>query len=158
MTPARTGSARRALLVLCVVLGVSGSAVVAAPGLAARARSSDAPVFVNCQHFGRGGFSYRASIRPPTCTLQGLPVSGATEWNVSGLRWMGWGTTIAVANGVYHYRHGEYNSEGKLVFRVVPTRILLSRIRTGCDGRRFYTSVSDGETTERLADSCKAAV
>jgi hypothetical protein len=77
---------------------------------------------------------------------QGLPSSGANEWKLSNLRWSGWGTSIAVATGLYHYRHGEYR-DGKLVYPVVPTRIVLSRIRVGCDGRRYYTSTSEGEMT-----------
>jgi hypothetical protein len=60
-----------------------------------------------------------------------------------------------VATGLYHYRHGEYR-DGKLVYPVVPTRIVLFRIRVGCDGRHYYTSTSEGEVTNRLSASCTA--
>jgi hypothetical protein len=131
--------------------------VVAAIGLASAgsvsANAGGGQVFVNCQTFGTGGFAYRASVRPSVCVFQGLPASGAKEWNVTSLRWSDWGTSIAVAMGLYHYRHGEYK-EGKFVYPVVPIRIVLSRIRTGCGGHRFYTRVGDGEHTNRLADTC----
>lgn len=129
--------------------GVSAVASGAPP----TAKAGSSQVFVNCEMFSRGRFSYDASSRPATCTFQGLPNSGATEWRFSSLRWSGWGTAIAVATGLYHYRHGEYK-DGKFVYPVVSQRIVLSRIRTGCDGRRFYTSASDGEQANRLADSC----
>jgi hypothetical protein len=122
---------------------------------AAAAAGGAGQVFVNCQTFESGGFHYHASVRPSTCVFQGLPSSGANEWKLSNLRWSGWGTSIAVATGLYHYRHGEYRN-GKLVYPVVPTRIVLFRIRVGCDGRRYYTSTSEGEVTNRLSASCTA--
>jgi len=121
---------------------------------AASAGSNDGPVLVNCQTFGSGDFHYHASVRPSACVFQGLPPGGAKEWKVTSLRWSGWGTTVAVATGLYHYRHGEYR-EGKFVYPEVSTRIVLSRIRVGCHGRRYYTSVGDGEATNRLSASCK---
>lgn len=130
-------------------------AALAVGGGTVSANASGGEVFVNCQTFGSGGFHYHASVRPSTCVLQGLPSAGANEWKLSNLRWSAWGTSIAVATGLYHYRHGEYR-DGKLVYPVVPTRIVLSRIRVRCDGRRYYTSASEGEETNRLSASCTA--
>jgi hypothetical protein len=130
-------------------------AVCALGGGAVTANASDEQVFVNCQTFGSAGFGYQASLRPSACVFQGLPNGGSKEWKLSSLRWSGWGTSIAVASGLYHYRHGEY-LHGRFVYPVVSTRIVLSRIRVGCDGRRYYTSVSDGEGTNRLSASCTA--
>lgn len=130
-------------------------AVGVAWGGGVSADAGGAQVFVNCQTFEHGRFAYNASVSPSACVFQGLPPSGSKEWKFTGLRWSGWGTSIAVATGLYHYRHGEYK-EGKLVFPVVSTRVVLSRIRTGCGGRRFYTSVGDGEGSNRLADTCTA--
>jgi hypothetical protein len=134
----------------CAVL--VGVALVA---ITVTANAGGGQVFVNCQTFGSGGFGYHASVRPSTCVFQGLPPSGSKEWKLSSLRWSGWDTSIAVATGLYHYRHGEYR-DGRLVYPVVSTRIVLSRIRVGCDGRRYYTSVGDGEGTNRLSASCTA--
>ncbi len=134
----------------CAVL--VGVALLAIP---VTASAGGGQVFVNCQTFGSSGFGYHASVRPSTCVFQGLPPSGSKEWKLSSLRWSGWDTSIAVATGLYHYRHGEYR-DGKLVYPVVSTRIVLSRIRVGCDGRRYYTSVGDGEATNRLSASCTA--
>jgi hypothetical protein len=136
-----------ALAALLAALVVGGGAVPANAG--------GGQVFVNCQTFGSGGFGYHASVRPSTCVFQGLPPSGSKEWKLSSLRWSDWGTSIASATGLYHYRHGEYR-DGKLVYRVVPTRIVLFRIRVGCDGRRYYTRASEGEETNRLSASCTA--
>lgn len=136
-----------ALAALLAALAVGAGAV--------SANASGGEVFVNCQTFESGGFHYYASVRPSTCVFQGLPSVGVNEWKLSNLRWSGWGTSIAVATGLYHYRHGEYR-DGKLVYRVVPTRIALFRVRVGCHGRRYYTSASEGEETNRLSASCTA--
>ena len=136
-----------ALMALLVAFAVGGGAVPANAG--------GGEVFVNCQTFGSGGFHYHTSVRPSTCVLQGLPSVGANEWKLSNLRWSDWGTSIAVATGLYHYRHGEYR-DGRFVYPVVSTRIVLSRIRVGCDGRRYYTSASEGEESNRLSASCTA--
>ena len=149
----RTGYLSRTILLLALAVGGLGGAV--ASGASSHARPASSQIFVNCQTFGSGGFGYHASVRPSACVFQGLPNSGAKEWKLTSLRWSGWGTAIAVATGLYHYRHGEYE-EGKFVYPVVSTRIVLSRIRTGCGGRRFYTSAGDGEQTNRLSDGCKA--
>jgi hypothetical protein len=133
---------------LAVAIGV-------ALGGGVSADAGGSQVFVNCQTFEHGRFAYNASVRPSACVFQGLPPSGSKEWKITSLRWSGWGTSIAVATGLYHYRHGEYK-EGKFVYPIVKTRVVLSRIRTGCGGRRFYTSVGDGEATNRLADTCTA--
>lgn len=132
-----------------------GIALLAVVAVGSGTANGGGGVVVNCQTFGSGGFGYHPSVRPTSCVFQGLPPSGSKEWKLSSLRWSGWGTSIAVATGLYHYRHGEYR-EGKLVYPVVSTRIVLSRIRVGCDGRRYYTSVSDGEATNRLSASCAA--
>jgi hypothetical protein len=153
-----TGGRLLATAALCaglLALIAPGVSTGIASGATSRARSGSSQVFVNCESFERGRFVYHARIRPSSCTLQGLPNTGAKEWKLSSLRWSGWGTTIAVATGLYHYRHGEYK-EGKLVYPEVSTRIVLSRIRTGCEGRRFYTSAGDGEQTNRLAAGCTA--
>jgi hypothetical protein len=142
-----TPTLRLSCIALLAALAVGGGAVTANAG--------GGEVFVNCQTFTSGHFVYHASVRPSTCVFQGLPSSGATEWTVSSLRWSGWGTSIAVATGLYHFRHGEYR-DGKLVYPVVPTRIVLFRIRVGCDGRHYYTSASEGEVTNRLSASCNA--
>src|ERR1700683_2252377 len=120
-----------------------GVALLAIP---VTANAGGGQVFVNCQPFGSGGFGYHASVRPSTCVFQGLPPSGSKEWKLSSWRWSGWDTSIAVATGLYHYRHGEYR-DGRLVYPVVFSRIVLSRIRVGGDGRRYSTGGGDGEGT-----------
>jgi hypothetical protein len=147
----RLGTPAIALAMLTALAMTSNGASARAP----TAKAGGSQVFVNCQTFASGRFVYHASVHPSSCTFQGLPNGGAKEWTFTKLRWSGWGTTIAVATGLYHYRHGEYK-DGKLVFPTVTTRVVLSRIRTGCGGRRFYTSVGDGEGTNRLANTCKA--
>jgi hypothetical protein len=89
---------RRATILVLAVLAFPAAAAAGGAG----------QVFVNCQTFESGGFHYHASVRPSTCVFQGLPSSGANEWKLSNLRWSGWGTSIAVATGLYQYRHGEY--------------------------------------------------
>lgn len=138
-----------------LTLSLAVLALLAIPA-GASANAGSGQVFVNCQTFGSRGFGYHASVRPSTCVFQGLPPGGAKEWKLSSLRWFGWGTSIAVATGLYHYRHGEYR-DGRFVYPVVSTQIVLSRIRIGCDGRRYYMSVGDGEGINRLSASCIAA-
>jgi len=140
--------------VLLAALVVIAGLVVPAARIAA---AGGGQVFVNCEVFVRNNFSYRPSVRPRTCTMQGLPISGAREWKLSKLRWSGWGTGSAVATGLYHYRHGVERG-GKLIYPVVPLRIALFRIRTGCDGRRYYTRATAGEQTNRLSESCTATL
>jgi len=136
---------------MAVLSGLGAFVAIAVP---TSANAGGGQVFVNCQTFGSGGFAYHASLRPSACVFQGLPSSGATEWKFTSLRWSGWGTSIAVATGLYHYRHGEYRN-GKFVYPIVSERIALSRIRTGCDGRRYYTTASGGEGSNRLSAGCE---
>ncbi len=142
----------RRVRVSCLLLAALAATIAVASGAPGTAEAGGR-VFVNCEAFERGVFVFHASVQPSSCTLQGVPPVGYKDWILSGLRWSGWGTSIAVATGLYHYRHGEYK-DGKLVYPVVPTKVVLSRIRTGCDGRRYYTSASEGEQTKRLSDSC----
>jgi hypothetical protein len=72
---------------------------------------------------GRAKIDALVDVWKQDCVVE----SGSKEWKLC-LRWSGWGTSIAVATGLYHYRHGEYR-DGRLVYPVVSTRIVLSRIR-----------------------------
>lgn len=143
---------RRSVLAAAVfsILALGGSAVSA---------DASSQVFVNCQTFSSAaGFGYRESVRPSACVLQGLPGGGVNESNLSGLHWSGWGTVFAVGTGVSHARHGE-EVEGRMIYPTMPTRIVLSRIRVGCGGRRFYTRMlfagKYGEATYSLSAGCR---
>lgn len=107
-------------------------ALVAMAAAASSATAAPADFRVAC--LTRDGDTGRA--KPGTCVILGLGFGDAGYHALRNLRWTGWGAPTATARGI----HMSVGFETEAVTRI-PARVTLGRLRRGCDGRRWYTSV-----------------
>jgi len=112
---------RRFALAALAVLAVTAIPASAAP----------APARVAC--LTANGDVGRA--KPANCVILGLGFGDAGYFAVKNMRWSGWGTSRASANGVIRTT----SFEGEPVR--ARARVVLSDPRRGCNGRRWYTTV-----------------
>ncbi len=99
--------------------------------------------------------AFYAQQHPTSCDIQGEPEDEADLLQLTQARWSGWGTTSAKAQGQALNNHPGMGGPTSY-----PVSVRLSRIRSGCHGRRFYTrarvTTSYGTGTLRLTSTCKA--
>jgi hypothetical protein len=99
--------------------------------------------------------AFHAQQHPTSCDIQGEPEDEADLLQLTQARWSGWGTAAAEAQG-----QALNNQPGMGGPASYPVTVRLSRIRSGCHGRRFYTrarvTTSYGTGTLRLTPTCKA--
>jgi hypothetical protein len=97
--------------------------------------ASGLKVFVNCEDLRAQTLPapWVASQHPRTCNLLGIPADEADLVILRRARWSGWGQTNAKATGRSLNTHPGMGGPAS-----VATRIVLSRIRSGCTRRRYY--------------------
>jgi hypothetical protein len=118
---------------LAIVVLTALVALVMAAGGAANPR---APVFVNCgPPVGSPTLSVVPRQHPRSCTIWGEPPDLANVVLLRRARWLGWGTASALATGRLLNTHPGMGGPSSY-----PVRVLLFRIRLGCDGQLYYTS------------------
>ena len=142
----------RLALAVALMLGMI-PALVSAPALG---EAATAPVYVNYWHQAPGPtFSgyFVARAHPRTCTIWGTPEDLANENVLRNLRWRSWGRATAMLTGQIRNTHP---GMGGPLWTSVTAR--LSRIRSGCDGDRFYTWLTfphSQAAPEHLSLSCE---
>lgn len=114
-------------------------------------------VYVNCYPpSGSVAFpAFQARQHPTSCDIQGEPEDEADLLQLTQAGWSGWGAASAEAHGQARNNHPGMGGPSSY-----PVSVSLFRIRSGCDGRRFYTrariTTSYGTGTLRLVPTCKA--
>lgn len=114
-------------------------------------------VYVNCYPpSGSVAFpAFQARQHPTSCDIQGEPEDEADLLQLTQADWSGWGAASAEAHGQALNNHPGMGGPSSY-----PVSVSLFRIRSGCDGRRFYTrariTTSYGTGTLRLVPTCKA--
>jgi virginiamycin B lyase len=98
-----------------------------------------AGVYINCQNRREVNGSLTQTLiplqHPRTCVIYGQPESISTLYPLVRAHWKGWGNATATVNAIWDNPSPREGPPS-------PIRAKAFRIRSGCDGRRFYTRVS----------------
>jgi hypothetical protein len=127
-------------------------ALVSCAIAATAAQASSGTVYAPCypKALASAAPKLHAVAHPALCDLLIPPPDSADLLQLRDARWMSWGASTTTAKG-----RGLNNNPGMGGAASFAVTVKLSKVGTGCNGRRYYTRITVNGHTKKLIDACK---